>query len=59
MTGVTRGNLLHLSFRMKGGLSVRQDLFVAQDGQTARNRMTVAKFGVTVAALDERIERVR
>lgn len=59
VTGVTRGNLLHLSFRMKGGLSVRQDLFLASDGQTARNRMTVAKFGVTVAALDERIERVR
>jgi hypothetical protein len=59
VSGVTRGNLLHLSFHMKGGLSVRQDLFLSSDGQSARNRMTVSKLGVGVAALDERIVRVR
>jgi hypothetical protein len=58
VSGVTRGNLLHLSFRMKGGLSVQQDLFLAADGQSARNRMTVSKLRVAVAALDERIVRV-
>lgn len=59
VTGITRGNLLHLSFRIKGGLSVQQELFLASDGQSARNRMTVSKLGVAVAALDERIVRVR
>jgi len=33
VTGVTRGNLLHLSFRMKGGLAVQQDLFSRRTGR--------------------------
>ncbi len=52
-----QGNALHITFPMKGGLEAEQWLYLTPDGQTARNRMTVHKFGAGVAALSETIRR--
>jgi hypothetical protein len=57
VVGERIGDRLRLRFRMKGGLAAEQWLAVAPDGQTARNRMTVRKFGIVVARLDETIRR--
>lgn len=57
VTGETNGNRLHLAFEMKGGLPTDQWLTLSADGQVAHNVLTVRKFGVTVAALDETIRR--
>jgi len=57
VTGETRGNRLHLSFRMKGGLKADQWLTLAPDGRSAHNIMKVRKLGITVATLDETIRR--
>lgn len=51
------GNLLHIRFAMKGGLHAQQWLYLAADGQSARNRMVVTKWGLPVASLDEVIAR--
>ena len=57
ISGDVDGNRLHLSFPMKGGLQADQWLSLSSDGQTAQNHMTVRKFGVVVATLDETIRR--
>lgn len=57
VSGETRGNRLHLSFAMKGGLKADQWLTLAPDGQSAHNVMKVRKLGVVVATLDETIRR--
>lgn len=53
-----RHDLLHISFRMKGGLDADQWLTLAPGGRSAHNIMVVRKFGVTVAALDETISKL-
>ena len=58
VSGETIGNRLHLSFTMKGGLPTEQWLTLAPDGSHAMNRMTVKKFGMTVAVLEEDIRRI-
>jgi hypothetical protein len=58
IAGDVRDNRLHLQFRMKHGLRVEQWLYLQPGAQIARNRMTVRKFGVVVATLDETIRRV-
>lgn len=57
ITGTVTGNRLHLIFTMKGGFAAQQWLTLASDGRSAHNIMTVSKFGVRVAALDEMIKR--
>lgn len=57
VSGETRGDRLHLSFRMKGGLKADQWLTLAPDGQSAHNVMKVRKFGIVIATLDETIRR--
>ena len=57
VTGIVAGNCLRLTFRMKGGLSAEQQLWLLANGNTAHNLMTVKKFGLTVAVLDETITR--
>jgi hypothetical protein len=57
VTGETRGNRLHLSFKVKGGLKADQWLTLAPDGQSAHNILKVRKLGVVVATLDETIRR--
>jgi len=57
VSGESDGNRLHLRFRMKSGPAVQQWLTLAPDGRSARNIMTVSKLGLTVAVLDEEIQR--
>ena len=56
--GEVRGNMLHLAFTMKGGLSTQQWLVMADDGRSVQNRMTVKKFGLKVASLQETIRKI-
>jgi hypothetical protein len=58
VTGVTKGDRLTLRFTMKGGFRAKQLLTLRPDGRSAHNVLVVRKFGVTVAVLDEVIERV-
>ena len=58
VAGDVTGNRLHLHFKMHGGIVADQLLDLAEDGQSAHNRMTFRKFGVVVARLDETIRRV-
>jgi hypothetical protein len=57
MVGAMEGNRLHIRFTMKGGLDVEQWLTLQPGGRTLANRMTVRKFGMVVAALDETIRK--
>jgi hypothetical protein len=57
VSGEARGNRLHLTYPMRGGLRVDQWLTLAPDGLEARNRMIVRKLGVVVARLDETIRK--
>lgn len=51
------GNRMHLRFRMDHGLSAEQWIYLQPGGQTALNRMSVSKFGILVATLEETIRR--
>ena len=53
--GATSGNALHLRFSAPGDEDYEQWLFLGADGQSARNLMTVRKWGIVVARLDETI----
>jgi hypothetical protein len=57
VSGDSRGNRLHLTYPMRGGLRVDQWLTLAPDGLEARNRMIVRKLGVVVARLEETIRK--
>lgn len=52
-----RGNRMHVRFEMDRGLVARQWIYLQPGGQTALNRMSVTKFGMRVAALDETVRR--
>jgi len=54
--GDVAGNLLHLSYPMKG-VQAEQWIAMAPDGRSAQNRMTIRKFGMTVATLEETIRK--
>lgn len=58
ISGDVEGNRLHLRFTMKGGLDTQQWLSLSPDGRVAHNVMLVRKFGLTIAVLEERIERI-
>ena len=55
--GRAQGNRLLLSFTIKDGLKVRQELTLSADGRRAANVMTVTKLGMTVAVLAEDIRK--
>jgi hypothetical protein len=55
VSGETTGNRLHLRFPSNGG-QAEQWLTLAPDGRSADNLLIVRRFGVTIAALTERIE---
>ena len=57
VAGEARGNMLRLRFPMPGGFAAEQRLTLSPDGRTAQNRMTVRRFGIVVAHLDETIRR--
>lgn len=52
------GNRMHISFTMDGGFPVDQYLFLAADGQSAKNIMIVNKLGIRVAVLEEEIVKI-
>lgn len=58
VTGEIRPGELTLSFRMKDGMQAHQRLVLAPDGQSAHNVLTVSRFGLPLAVLDETIRRV-
>lgn len=58
VSGHVEGNCLLLRFRMKGGLDAEQRLYLQDGGRIALNRMTVRKFGIIVARLDETIRGI-
>jgi hypothetical protein len=56
--GAVEGNVMKLNFPAKGGLRIRQVLTLAKDRRSARNRLTIRKFGIVVATLAETITRL-
>lgn len=58
VAGDVKGNCLHLTYPMKGGLKVEQRIYLQSGGKTALNRMTVSKLGITVAHLNETISKL-
>ena len=52
------GNLLRISYRMKGGFDVSQVLTLQTGGRSARNVMTVRKFGLPIGKLEETIRKL-
>jgi len=58
VAGELQGKRFRLGFRMKGGLKVEQWLTPLPDGRTVINRMTVRKFGIPVATVDETIRKI-
>jgi hypothetical protein len=57
VTGSMSGNALNLAFPMKGGLNATQALILQPGGRILINHMTVKKFGLTVATIEERITK--
>jgi hypothetical protein len=51
------GNRLVITFTIKGGFPVRQELTLAPDGRSAANVLTVTKLGMTLAVLSEEIRK--
>ncbi|MDQ8757981.1 DUF3833 family protein [Sphingosinicella sp. LHD-64] len=58
VTGVVRGNVLHIRYRSVEGPTVEQWITVQPGGRTASNRMTFRRFGIQVATMEETIRRV-
>jgi len=58
VNGRMDGNRLLLNYAMKGGLKVQQVLTMQPGGRSLLNRMTVRKFGLPVARVDEVITKV-
>lgn len=57
VTATVNGNALHIVFPMKDGLAAEQWLYLTPDGQTAHNAMTMRKWGMGVATLEETIRK--
>lgn len=58
VAGEVEGNRLRLRFKMTGGYDAEQWLTLSPDGRVAQNRMTVSRFGLRVAKLDETIRKL-
>lgn len=55
--GAIAGQVMTLSYPMKGGLTAAQTLTLKPGGGVLLNHMTVKKLGLTVATIDERITK--
>ena len=51
------GMVLTIRYTSDEGMGVAQTVTLAPDGRSARNRMKIRKFGLTVATIDETIRR--
>ena len=58
VTGRLDGNRLLFNYTMKGGLKVEQVMTIQPGGRSLLNRMTIRKFGLPVARVDEVITKV-
>ena len=58
VVGDVRGNMLHLSYPMKGGVKAEQWIYLKPDKRTAINRIVITKLGIEVARLDETIRKL-
>ena len=58
VTGRLDGNRLLLKYTMKNGLKTDQVLTLRPDGSSLSNRMTIRKFGITVAHVNEVITKL-
>jgi hypothetical protein len=56
--GWMKHNVLHLSYAMSGGMKAEQLLIPQPGGRTVINRMTVRKFGIAVAHVEEFITKL-
>ncbi len=55
VTGHLSGNRLHLKYPMPGGLAAEQYMYLQPDRRTLLNRITVRKWGMVVARIDETV----
>ena len=55
VTATVDGNSLRIDYVMKNGLEVEQLLRLRRDGRSAANRMTIRKWGIPVASVEEHI----
>ena len=51
--GDLSGNRLHLKYRMKDGLAFEQWMYLQPDRKTVLNHMTVRRWGIVVAHINE------
>ena len=51
------GNTARIAYTMHNGLKVEQWLVLADDKRTIENQMTICKWGIPVARVDERISK--
>lgn len=59
VTADVTGNMLHIRYRVKkGNFQAEQFVYLQRDGRTALNRMTIRKFGLPVATVEETIRRI-
>jgi hypothetical protein len=58
VNGEAKGNRLRIAYRMKGGFDAEQWLTLAPGGRSTYNKMTVKKFGVTIATVEETIRKL-
>jgi carbon monoxide dehydrogenase subunit G len=58
VTGEVSGPRGTISYKMRHGLTVRQQLADQSDGTTVLNRLTVRKLGLKVATLNETIRKL-
>jgi DNA-directed RNA polymerase subunit H (RpoH/RPB5) len=56
-TVTTQGNTARISYPMHSGMIVEQRLVLADDRRTIHNRMTIRKWGLPVARIDEVIRK--
>ena len=57
VTGRLEGNRMLLKYTMKGGLKTDQVLTLRPDGRSLSNRMTIRKFGIPIAHVNEVITK--
>ncbi len=55
----TSGPRAQIRYRMKNGMDVAQELALQSDGTTLLNRLSVSKWGMQVARLDEVIRKTQ
>lgn len=58
VTITASGPRAQIAYRMKNGMEVRQQLALQADGRTLFNHMTVSRFGVRIARMDETIRKL-